>query len=71
MKETRTCRICGAPFKAARTGVTVHCPKHRGRTPKAITYEALGCTPRPPICRCGKTVLTPGITCPRKCEETR
>lgn len=34
---------------------------------EAAAYAALGCVKRPPVCRCGKTVLTPGITCPRAC----
>lgn len=37
--ETVACRTCGASFTASRTGRTVNCPAHRGRTTR---FERLG-----------------------------
>jgi hypothetical protein len=59
MTATATCRTCGAEFKASKTGRTVHCPAHRGRTAPAKAPET-----KTVICYCGKTVKVDGFGTP-------
>lgn len=73
MTTTANCRICGAEFKASKTGRTVHCPRHRGRSVKTSTRTVS----RTVMCRCGKTVFvdgfgarTPSADCPQ-CGDSR
>lgn len=61
--HTTNCRKCGKPF--ASTGSTVNCPDCRKRSTVAVAESVRTIK----VCRCGKTVTSNGVTCPRNCEE--
>ncbi len=64
MNSFSNCRKCGKRFKDSPNGYTVNCPDCRGRGAAAKSAAPVG----PPICHCGKTVLRPGVSCPRDCS---